>query len=87
MLVLLFCSIDAGAQAPCFQGKTIRFVIGYPPDSSRDLWARLVSSHLTKHIAGNPNVIFQNMPGVGSGRGGQLRKADIFACQIRSLVS
>lgn len=30
MLVLLFWSVDAGAQAPYFQGKTIRFIVGYP---------------------------------------------------------
>lgn len=66
MVVLLFCSVDAGAQAPYFQGKTIRFVVGYPAGSSHDLWARLVGPYLTKYVPGNPNVIVQNMPGAGS---------------------
>jgi tripartite-type tricarboxylate transporter receptor subunit TctC len=66
IIVLLFCSVDAGAQTPYFQGKTIRFVVGYPAGSSHDLWARLVGPYLTRHVAGNPNVIVQNMPGAGS---------------------
>jgi tripartite-type tricarboxylate transporter receptor subunit TctC len=65
-LVVLLCSADAGAQAPYFQGKTIRFVVGYPAGSTHDLWARLVGPYLTKYIPGNPNVIVQNMPGAGS---------------------
>jgi tripartite-type tricarboxylate transporter receptor subunit TctC len=66
MLVLLFWSVDAVAQAPYFQGKTIRFIVGYPAGSSHDLWARLLGPYLTRQIPGNPNVITQNMPGAGS---------------------
>jgi hypothetical protein len=29
IFVLLFWSIDAGAQSQYFQGKTIRFIVGY----------------------------------------------------------
>lgn len=57
---------DVSAQTPYFQGKTIRFVVGYPAGSTHDLWARLVGPHMTKYIAGNPNTIVQNMPGAGS---------------------
>jgi tripartite-type tricarboxylate transporter receptor subunit TctC len=66
ILVLLFCSVDVDAQVPYFQGKTIRFIVGYPAGSTHDLWARLVGPYLTKYIPGNPNVIVQNMPGAGS---------------------
>jgi tripartite-type tricarboxylate transporter receptor subunit TctC len=66
ILFMFFCSFDARAQTPYFQGKTIRFVVGYPAGSTHDLWARLVGPYLTKYIPGNPNVIVQNMPGAGS---------------------
>jgi len=65
LLFLSWCSY-AAAQAPYFQGKTIRFVVGYPAGSTHDLWARLVGPYMTKFIPGNPNTIVQNMPGAGS---------------------
>ena len=66
ILLLLFGSGEVGAQTPYFQGKTIRFVVGYPAGSTHDLWARLVGPYMTKLIPGNPNTIVQNMPGAGS---------------------
>ncbi len=61
-----FLSGDLAAQAPYFQGKTIRVVVGYPAGSAHDLWARLIAPQLTKHIPGNPNTVVQLMPGAGS---------------------
>ncbi len=58
--------VDANAQAPHYQGKTIRFIVGYPAGSTHDLWARVVGHYLTKYIPGNPVTIVQNMPGAGS---------------------
>src|SRR6185369_9839960 len=70
MLLLLAALVidvsQASAQAPYFQGKTIRFVVGYPAGSTHDLWARLVGPYMTKYIPGNPATIVQNMPGAGS---------------------
>ena len=37
--------------------------MGFGPGGEDDLWARLLSRHLTTHIPGNPNVIPQNIPG------------------------
>lgn len=54
------------AQAPFYQGKTIRIVRGGLAGDLYDLWTRLVANHMGKHIPGNPNVIVQNMPGAGS---------------------
>jgi tripartite-type tricarboxylate transporter receptor subunit TctC len=59
-------SIEASAQTPYFQGKTIRVVVGYPAGSAHDLWARLIAPQLTKHIPGNPATVVQNMPGAGA---------------------
>ncbi|MGE5218908.1 MAG: Bug family tripartite tricarboxylate transporter substrate binding protein [Chloroflexota bacterium] len=59
-------TVQAHAQTPFYQGKTIRFIVGYPAGSTHDLWARLVGPYMTKYIPGNPNIIVQNMPGAGS---------------------
>ena len=42
------------AQAPFYQGKSIRFIIGSQAGSLYDLWARLIANHMGKYIAGNP---------------------------------
>ena len=63
---LTFVCSSAHAQAPRYQGKTIRIVVGYPAGSVHDLWARLIAPQLTKGISGNPDTIIQNMPGAGS---------------------
>jgi tripartite-type tricarboxylate transporter receptor subunit TctC len=63
--VSLLSSAAAHAQAPFYQGKTIRVIVGTPPGNLYDLWARLIADHMGKHIPGNPNFIVQNMPGAG----------------------
>jgi len=59
---------DAHAQTPeqFYAGKIIDFVIGYPPGGSNDIWARLLSRHIGKHIPGKPAVVPKNTPGAGS---------------------
>src|SRR5215813_10412242 len=61
-------SAPAAAQTPeqFYAGKTIDFVIGYPPGGSNDTLGRLVARHLGKHIPGKPTVVPKNMPGAGS---------------------
>jgi tripartite-type tricarboxylate transporter receptor subunit TctC len=66
LLSILLWAVEASAQTPYFQGKTIRIVVGYPTASAHDQWARLIAPQLTKHIPGNPATIVQNMPGAGS---------------------
>jgi tripartite-type tricarboxylate transporter receptor subunit TctC len=67
VLPLTFCAAQtASAQAPFFQGKTITVIVGYQAGDGYDIWARLLTAHMGKHIAGNPNMIAQNMPGAGS---------------------
>ena len=53
------------AQAPFYQGKTIRVIVGYQPGDSHDQWARTYVRFLGKHIPGNPEFVVQNMPGAG----------------------
>ena len=63
---LLATASFASAQAPFYQGKTITIIVGYLAGDGYDIWARLLAAHMGKHIAGNPNMIAQNMPGAGS---------------------
>jgi len=56
----------AYAQTPSFyQGKTIRIIVGSDSGGLYDRWARLLAKHMPKHIAGNPQMMVQNMPGAG----------------------
>ena len=64
-LPLTLC-FSAHAQSNFFQGKSIRVIRGGQAGDLYDLWARLIASHLGKHISGNPSIVVQNMPGAGS---------------------
>ena len=66
---LFFATLALGAaqaQEPFYKGKTVELIIGYPTGGSNDVYARLLSTHLGKHIPGNPVVVARNMPGAGS---------------------
>jgi tripartite-type tricarboxylate transporter receptor subunit TctC len=65
VLCLLLWNCSAHAQAPFYQGKTIKVIVGTPPGNLYDMWARLIVTHMGKHIPGNPEFIVQNMPGAG----------------------
>jgi tripartite-type tricarboxylate transporter receptor subunit TctC len=54
------------AQPSFFQGKTIKLVVGSSAGSNYDQYGRLIAPYLSKHIAGNPEVVVQNMTGAGS---------------------
>jgi tripartite-type tricarboxylate transporter receptor subunit TctC len=66
LLLCLAGCVEAFAQAPYYQGKSIRIVVGYPAGSAHDLWARLIAPRLTQHIPGHPATVVQVMPGAGS---------------------
>jgi tripartite-type tricarboxylate transporter receptor subunit TctC len=57
---------DASAQAQDFyKDKTVRFIVGYSPGGSFDLYTRVIARHFSKHIPGNPTAIVENMTGAG----------------------
>ena len=56
----------AWAQVRPYEGKTIRIVVGAGSGGTYDIWARILSRHMGKHIPGNPNFIVQLMPGASS---------------------
>jgi tripartite-type tricarboxylate transporter receptor subunit TctC len=69
--MLLACgsvfTASARAQpAPFYKDKTIRIIVGFTSGGLYDQYARILARQMGKHIAGNPNIIVQNMPGAGS---------------------
>lgn len=58
----------APAQEDFYKGRTISLYIGFAPGGSYDLYARVLSRHLGKHIPGSPTVVAQTMQGAGSFR-------------------
>jgi tripartite-type tricarboxylate transporter receptor subunit TctC len=55
-----------GQAADFYKDRTITFVIGSAPGGGYDTYSRLVASHLGRHIAGQPTIVPQNVPGAGS---------------------
>jgi tripartite-type tricarboxylate transporter receptor subunit TctC len=56
----------AFAQTNFYDGKTIRFVVGFPAGGGYDAYTRTIARHMGKHIPGNPTMVVDNMPGAGS---------------------
>src|SRR5262245_23746535 len=54
-----------------YRGKTINLIIGYSVGGGYDLYGRLISRHIGKHIPGRPAIVPQNMTGAGSLRAAQ----------------
>lgn len=61
-------SAHAYAQTPeeFYRGKTVQFMVGYPPSGAFDAYTRVAARFIGKHIPGNPTVIVNNMPGASS---------------------
>jgi tripartite-type tricarboxylate transporter receptor subunit TctC len=56
---------DDEALARFYKGRQMNVIIYSEAGSTYDLYARLLSRHLGKHIPGTPTLIPQNMPGAG----------------------
>jgi tripartite-type tricarboxylate transporter receptor subunit TctC len=57
---------DEKAVANFYRGKTVRIIVGFTAGGGYDQYSRLIGRHLSKYLPGNPAVIVDNMPGVGS---------------------
>jgi tripartite-type tricarboxylate transporter receptor subunit TctC len=55
--------------ADFYKGKRINLIVSYGTGGGYDVYARVLSRHMSRHIPGNPNIVIQNMPGAGSLRG------------------
>ena len=62
----LFLVNPAGAQNNFYNGKTVRFVVGFTAGGGYDAYTRAIARHIGKHIPGNPSIVVDNMPGAGS---------------------
>jgi tripartite-type tricarboxylate transporter receptor subunit TctC len=63
-LALFIPHITLGA-APFYEGKTIRISVGVTAGGGFDLYARILSRHMPKHIPGKPTIIVENVTGAG----------------------
>jgi hypothetical protein len=61
-------ALAADEASDFYRGKTITVVVGFGAGGGYDIYARLLAHHLGNHIAGQPNVVVQNMEGAGSVR-------------------
>jgi tripartite-type tricarboxylate transporter receptor subunit TctC len=71
--LLVATPLSSGAQSveDFYKGKTITLSIGFDTGGGYDIYGRLLSRHMGKHIPGRPAIIVQNMPGAGSLRAAQ----------------
>jgi tripartite-type tricarboxylate transporter receptor subunit TctC len=58
----------ADEAADFYRGRTITVIVGFGAGGGYDIYARLLAHYLGNHIAGQPNVVVQNMEGAGSVR-------------------
>src|SRR5262245_18078381 len=72
-LALAWSAVANGATAAAaaeagdfYRGKTLRILVGYGTGTGYDVYARLLGRHIAKHIAGQPAIVIQNMPGAAS---------------------
>jgi tripartite-type tricarboxylate transporter receptor subunit TctC len=56
----------AAAADAYFKDKQIRLIVGSAPGGGYDAYGRLLAQYMKAHIAGNPTIVVQNMPGAGS---------------------
>jgi tripartite-type tricarboxylate transporter receptor subunit TctC len=57
---------QAIAQANFYEGKTVRFIVGFTAGGGYDAYTRAIARHMGKHVPGNPVLVVDNMPGAGS---------------------
>jgi tripartite-type tricarboxylate transporter receptor subunit TctC len=67
LLAALFAAVDAqpAAAQDFYKDKTVRFIVGYSPGGSFDLYTRVIARHFGKHLPGNPTTVVENMTGAG----------------------
>jgi tripartite-type tricarboxylate transporter receptor subunit TctC len=65
LVILLTPNGRVAAQAPYYQGKTITIITGSQTGDLYDIYARMIATHMAKHIPGAPNILVQNMVGAG----------------------
>jgi len=65
-LLLIAGAEEVFAQANFYEGKTIRFIVGFSAGGGYDAYTRTMARHMGKHVPGNPVFVVDNMAGAGS---------------------
>jgi tripartite-type tricarboxylate transporter receptor subunit TctC len=58
-------SAEADEIADFYRGRTLTIIVSTAAGGGYDLWARLLSRHLSRNMPGNPDIVVQNTPGSG----------------------
>lgn len=58
--------MPALAQTDFYKGRTVTVTVGYSVGGGYDQYARALARHFGRHLAGDPNVLVQNMLGAAS---------------------
>src|SRR5262249_35589530 len=68
LLASLWMAAPALAQsvADFYRGRTMDFIVGYPPGAGFNAYGRALATYLGKYVPGNPKLIVRNMPGASS---------------------
>jgi tripartite-type tricarboxylate transporter receptor subunit TctC len=69
--VLAAPAVDALAQAPFYQGKTLVIVLGTAPGGAGDNRTRALVPSLRKYIPGNPTIVLEHRAGAGGREAGR----------------
>jgi tripartite-type tricarboxylate transporter receptor subunit TctC len=63
LLAALTSGATAQTVADFYRGKTVEILVGAAAGGGYDVAARLIASHMVRHIPGNPAIVVRNMPG------------------------
>jgi tripartite-type tricarboxylate transporter receptor subunit TctC len=66
VLVFFLAFLSPALAADFYQGKNIRFIVGFAAGGGYDAYARTVGRYISRYIPGNPSITVENMDGAGS---------------------
>jgi tripartite-type tricarboxylate transporter receptor subunit TctC len=65
-LIFFSALLSPALAADFYQGKNIRFIVGFAAGGGYDAYTRTVARYISRHIPGNPSTVVENMDGAGS---------------------
>jgi tripartite-type tricarboxylate transporter receptor subunit TctC len=65
LALALAAIVTPAAAQEFYRGKTINCIVPYPAGGATDVFFRTIAPFMSKHTAGNPQIIIQNMAGAG----------------------
>jgi tripartite-type tricarboxylate transporter receptor subunit TctC len=64
-VLLMACALTPARADDFYKGKSISLIIASNTSGGYDTYGRILARHLGSHLAGNPAIVPQNMPGAG----------------------